>query len=270
MEFKTSLTDICATRKDEWSVKVLGRLESVSDLPAADAMYHNQCYINFKTLRDIPSMHRERERAKKPRRGRQLAVSAEEAFMKVVSYLEMNDDEQVTIQDLVKKMDDFAVEAGEGAQAYSVKHMKRKLVEHFQDKIVISEMYGVANVVTLRSTCSSILHDYFLSNDKDQDDEQKKKHLILTAAKLIKSEIKEIECSKKEYPKSSSIASEEENLEYLPDSLKILPRELFVGTNVELKLAAIGQALMQATRPRILLAPLQIGLGVQMDHHFGS
>ena len=27
---------------------------------------------------------------------------------------------------------------------------------------------------------------------------------------------------------------------------------------------------MQAARPRVLLAPLQFGLGVQMHHHFGS
>ena len=37
-----------------------------------------------------------------------------------------------------------------------------------------------------------------------------------------------------------------------------------------MKIAAIGQAIMQAARPRVLLAPLQFGLGVQMHHHFAS
>ena len=37
-----------------------------------------------------------------------------------------------------------------------------------------------------------------------------------------------------------------------------------------MKIAPIGQAIMQAARPRVLLAPLQFGLGVQMHHHFGS
>ena len=32
----------------------------------------------------------------------------------------------------------------------------------------------------------------------------------------------------------------------------------------------MGQAIMQACRPRALIAPLQLGLGVQMHHHFGS
>ena len=37
-----------------------------------------------------------------------------------------------------------------------------------------------------------------------------------------------------------------------------------------MKIASIGQAIMQAARPQVLLAPLQFGLGVQMHHHFGS
>ena len=37
-----------------------------------------------------------------------------------------------------------------------------------------------------------------------------------------------------------------------------------------MKIASIGQAIMQAARPQVLLAPLQFGLGVQMHHHFRS
>ena len=36
------------------------------------------------------------------------------------------------------------------------------------------------------------------------------------------------------------------------------------------KIASIGQAIIQAARPRVLIAPLQIGLAVQMHHHYGS
>ena len=34
--------------------------------------------------------------------------------------------------------------------------------------------------------------------------------------------------------------------------------------------AAIGQAIMQNTQPRAILAPLQVGLGVQVHHLTGS
>lgn len=53
----------------------------------------------------------------------------------------------------------------------------------------------------------------------------------------------------------------------LPTSLRVLLTDLFVGKDVQAKIASIGQAVMQAARPRILLAPLQIGLGVQLHHH---
>ena len=36
------------------------------------------------------------------------------------------------------------------------------------------------------------------------------------------------------------------------------------------KITSIGQAIIQAARPRVLIASLQIGVAVQMHHHFGS
>ena len=66
------------------------------------------------------------------------------------------------------------------------------------------------------------------------------------------------------------MASSTASLEYIPDCLKSFLRIVFAGKDVAVKLASIGQAIMQASRPRILLAPLQIGLGVQMHHHFQS
>ena len=36
------------------------------------------------------------------------------------------------------------------------------------------------------------------------------------------------------------------------------------------KNGSIGQAIIQAARPRVIIAPLRLGLGVQMHHHFAS
>jgi hypothetical protein len=54
------------------------------------------------------------------------------------------------------------------------------------------------------------------------DPELEKKIIIKTAANLIKSDIKSIESAKNEYPSVSDIESIEKNLEYLPESLKII------------------------------------------------
>jgi len=51
----------------------------------------------------------------------------------------------------------------------------------------------------------------------------------------------------------------QKGVEYLPQTLQLLLSNLFVGKNTDTKVAAIGQAIMQATRPRVLIALLQLG-----------
>ena len=45
---------------------------------------------------------------------------------------------------------------------------------------------------------------------------------------------------------------------------------MFVAKSTDLRIASIGQAIMQAVRPEAIVAPLQIRLGVQMHRQFGS
>lgn len=52
-------------------------------------------------------------------------------------------------------------------------------------------------------------------------------------------------------------------LDFVPDLLEVFLRTLFAGKDVDLKVASIGQAIMQAVRQRVLLAPLQLGLGTR-------
>ena len=56
----------------------------------------------------------------------------------------------------------------------------------------------------------------------------------------------------------------------LPGILKAFLNNLFVGKLAEIKVAPIGQAIMQSVSLRILNMPLQLGLGVQMHRQFGS
>ena len=76
--------------------------------------------------------------------------------------------------------------------------------------------------------------------------------------------------SKETYPLSSDMSSVEIAISFLSESLILLLDTLIIGVDKKLKIASIGQAIMQATRPRVLIAPLQLGLAVQMHHHFGS
>ena len=76
--------------------------------------------------------------------------------------------------------------------------------------------------------------------------------------------------SKDHYPATSEIETKEAALQYLPDSLQLMLEGVIKGTDTDVQVASIGQSIMQAARPRVLLAPLQIGLAVDLHHHFAS
>ena len=97
-----------------------------------------------------------------------------------------------------------------------------------------------------------------------------KLRIIKAAASIIKSDIKLLPNAKEMYPSTVEMESREKNLEYLPKSLLALLDGLFVSKDHSVETASIGQAIMQQVRPKSLLPPLQIGLGVQLHKHFGS
>eukprot|EP00794_Sanderia_malayensis_P010410 gene10410-11499_t len=76
-------------------------------------------------------------------------------------------------------------------------------------------------------------------------------HIIRTAAKLIKNGIKLVETSNEYYPPTDEIENPQKCLSFLPESLKAFLGEIVTGKDVELKLASIGQAIMQISRPRV-------------------
>ena len=74
--------------------------------------------------------------------------------------------------------------------------------------------------------------------------------MVQTTAKLIQDDIKSVE----------TFQSEDDCIQFLLEMLRVFLEGLFVGKSVKMKVASIGQAIMQASRPRVLLAPLEIGL----------
>jgi hypothetical protein len=79
-----------------------------------------------------------------------------------------------------------------------------------------------------------------------------------------------MQTSKDVYPGATDVRSLEHNLAYLPTTLRILLENLLSGESKDVKLASIGQCMIQMTRPRVVIAPIPLGLGVQMHHQFGS
>jgi hypothetical protein len=61
-------------RDDEWALDVRGRLEFVQDLHAADALYHQQCSVHFRTLKQIPVVFSPPSKKAKMQGGRKSTV----------------------------------------------------------------------------------------------------------------------------------------------------------------------------------------------------
>ena len=200
------------------------------------------------------------------KRGRPSLSDQEGVFLEVIKYLEENDDEQVTINDLVQEMESLLLSSDH--DAFSSKHMKRRIKEHFGDRIVITNNNGKNDVVTFLTTASSILQEHY-QKPKSGNYEEEKIRIIKAAAYLIKNDIK-ICTSNSANEFFPSIESDLEVLEFLPNSLKVLLQSMFVGKSENFKVASIGQAIMQHVRPKAIIAPLQLGLAVQMHQHFAS
>ena len=103
-----------------------------------------------------------------------------------------------------------------------------------------------------------------------QTSESQKRAIIATAAKLLKCDIKtEIPSVTDRYPSPQSLKLDT-TLDYFPISLRTMLNKLFVGTDRDEKVDAIGQSIIQAVRPRALVVPLQIGLATQLHHLYKS
>eukprot|EP00794_Sanderia_malayensis_P001614 gene1614-1785_t len=230
-------------------------------------MYHQTCSINFRTGKQIPAMFLTDEpNIKKNKSSRPQDEVKAQAFQGVAGFLAENDNEQITINDLIELMDEYLKESE--CTAYGHTHMKAKLKQHFSNQILVTEINEKSNVVTLRSTAEALLQDFHDCQKKDP--EMEKMHIIRTAAKFIKNDIKLVETSNEYYPPTDEIKNPQKCLSFLPESLKAFLGEIVTGKDVQLKLASIGQGIMQTSQPRVLLALLQVGLGVQLHHHFAS
>eukprot|EP00794_Sanderia_malayensis_P002072 gene2072-2349_t len=155
------------------------------------------------------------------------------------------------------------------SEAFTSRWMKGRLTEQFKHEIVITEINGKQNVVTFRSKARNILHEFYKSYKSD-DVELEKIRIIETAAMLLKNEIKECYCSTTTYPSIEDIESLTHSKEFLSQSLQLLLEKMLVAKGSDMRIASIGQAIMQAVRPKAIIAPLRIGLGVQMHRQFGS
>ena len=70
---------------------------------------------------------------RRTKRGRPSNIHRGSVFLEVVDYLEKNDNKQIKINNLVQEMETRLSNSSQ--EAFSSKHIKRRLIEHFGDRI---------------------------------------------------------------------------------------------------------------------------------------
>ena len=260
--FAKTILERCDTRSDEWALIVKGRIEFFrGDLHAADCVYHRDCSSRFRYGRNPQKLLSPTEDCYHIKTGKPKNTDQDQAFRRMCAYLEENDNEQLTMSNLVDKMHEYTLDE----TPYTRRYLKARLKEQYGENIQFAEKEGAGDVVTMKEKAADILRSHFNSKKEDSEELQARK-ILKTAARLIKADIKtNLAFDDKKYPNSESLKIEN-SLDYMPETLKTLLSELFVGGNREKKIASIGHAIMQAVRPNAIIAPLQIGLAVQMHH----
>ena len=107
-----------------------------------------------------------------------------------------------------------------------------------KDEIVITEINGKPNIVTLQTTTAKILQNFY-NEQRCSDPTREKEIIVLAAAKLLKTEIKEMKCCCEFYPNSDEIGPLEFCKQFVPKFLRLLLENIFTSTNKDLKVFAL-------------------------------
>jgi hypothetical protein len=248
---------MCCKRQDTWAVEVKGRLQLCVDFVAAEAVYHGSCCAKFFSTGSHPC-------ATPLPAGRPTDATMMNAFEDLCEWLESSSDvELYSLAELQQRMID---KGGNDSVVYSLKQLKRKLVERYEDHIFFAEVQGRKNVLCFRNMASYIINAKWYT-DKKEDVGLESNRIIAAAAKLIRAEIREQQYSTDRYPTNKDIRDREAGKDWVPPLLR-----QFIGDLVkdEVKQLAISNCIIQAARPRSVISPLLFGVGVELDHMFRS
>ena len=237
----------CDNRCDAWGNAVHSRLTSCNDLVAEEAIYHISCMNRFRL--QINKSHK---------RGRPLDSTRMENFQRVCQWLEEEGDSELyTLSEVHSKMEELS----EDTECYSKKYLKEKLIEYYGNHIYFTERPGRPNLLCFKDMASWILADFKKKQNQSPID------IIDAAAKIIKSDIREIPVDKCEYPKIDEMSDMDYEKRWVPESLQLFLGHLFPS---KLKQMSFGQCIAQASRPRSMIAPIPFGIGVDVDKSFGT
>jgi hypothetical protein len=248
LEIRDSVLGQCAMRADAWGLEVQSRLLTCIDLVAAEAVYHNNCHLSFYRVSKYAAC------------GRPTDSRKAETFEKLCEWLEVNDFEMLTLQDVATKAQMLVPE---NDIVYSEKWLKQKLSDRYGDHIQFNEVRGRRNVICWKQMAAYIVNRKWHEQQKANVSE----HIIITAAKLLKATIREATYSMDSYPTCADVQDPQRASNWMPELLQVFLDHLICPAG---KKVAVGHSIVQAVKPRSVIAPIPFALGVSVDHITGS
>lgn len=200
------------------------------------------------------------ERPTKKGAGAPVNTNLSDSFLQLVEFLEKSDRPYGT-NELSKKLKEFS-----GGETYCVSYLKGKLNKHFGDRIVFLSRSGLSDVAVMKEVSERIILRSFEEKTKSSQG------IVIKSADIVLNDIKSIKSNKDTYALPSEIASVEYGKSFIPEALLTFLARLFgqCKTDQTTKIIAIGHAIIHICRPRCLLSPIQLGLGVQFSVLTGS
>jgi len=106
---------------------------------------------------------------------------------------------------------------------------------------------------------------WYEERERNIDDESER--IVVAAAKLIKSAIQEMDCDLNTYPSCQIFDDIEKAKQWLPSLLNKFISNL---VSTDIKIASLGHAIVQAVKPKTVIARILFGLGISLDQIIGS
>lgn len=200
---------------DDWAVTVLGRLDGIVDLFAADAVYHQRCYVRF--IEKLPHTPHKRKR------GRPINSAAEAAFQMLCTTLEQEcENDLYTLEELHSMMTEMA-HGEESFDVYGRDYFKELLVERYGAHINFASRHGRDDVVGFSKFCDLLLHNKYFA-DRSEGEGSESERLVKKAAGLIKAEIREHCYNRDFYPTTEDVTGD--GTKFVPSLLKVFLSEI--------------------------------------------
>jgi len=227
---------------------------------AAEARYHINCYSYFTSFKPITILD---PKTNPNLGGRPVHRTMAEIFDRVCAWMEDGDNELYTIAEVHDKMHKLSVDSD---SVYTPGYLKTLLLKRYGDHIYFASISGRRDVICFRNMAARIINDQWYEN-RENDVEKESKRIVAAAAKLIKASIREMKSNTEKYPVNSEVSDCSVAKEWVPPLLRLLLQDIIPD---ELKQIALGQSIVQASRPRSLIAPVLFGVGVSLDHVLAS